>query len=72
MLYVNLEPLAVTEYLYPDEVESGMEEVLLSYDEENESSMSVLLNAIKKNSDGVYVLTIPVGGSSNPAEFSVE
>jgi len=55
VLYVNLEPLAVTEYLYPDEFESGMEEVLLSYDEENESSMSVLLNAIKKNSDGVYV-----------------
>lgn len=55
VLYVNLEPLAVTKFLYSNEFENGMEEVLLSYNEENNDNSGVLLNAIKKNSDDVYV-----------------
>ena len=55
-LYMNLEPLAVTEYLYPSDGETCMEDILLSFDEKKEETLSILLNAIDKTSDGVYVL----------------
>ena len=56
VLYINLEALAVTEYLYSLENNMTMEELLLSFDEKKEDSAAMLLNAITKNVDGVYVL----------------
>lgn len=56
VLYINLEALAVTEYLYSSENSMTMEELLLSFDEKKEDSAAMLLNAVTKNSDGVYVL----------------
>lgn len=55
VLYVNLEPLAVTEFLYPEQMKGSMEELLLSFDEEKDDSAVLLLDAIEKNSDNVYV-----------------
>lgn len=54
-LYMNLEPLAVTEYLYPTDEMKHMEDVLLSFDDTREETTAVLLNAIDKTRDGVYV-----------------
>ncbi|MBP3595440.1 MAG: hypothetical protein J6J44_12980 [Lachnospiraceae bacterium] len=55
-LYMNLEPLAVTDCLYTADEEKRMEDILLSFDEKREETTAVLLNAIDKTAEGVYVL----------------
>lgn len=55
-LYMNLEPLAVTDCLYQADEEKRMEDILLSFDEKKEETAAVLLNAIDKTAEGVYVL----------------
>lgn len=55
-LYMNLEPLAVTEQLYDTDGDGCMEDILLSFDKNKEETLSVLLNAIDKTAEGVYVL----------------
>ena len=55
-LYINLEPLAVTEFLYIFNEENSMEEILLSFDSQREETAAVLLNAMEKTEDGVFVI----------------
>ncbi len=69
VLYVNLEPLAFTDTLYQVEMEESMEEVLLAFDKEN--STAILLDAIKRNADGVYVLPT-LSNIGDYLELSVE
>lgn len=55
-LYINLEALAVTEFLYTSNNENSMENILLSFDSQREETASMLLNAMEKTIDGVSVL----------------
>lgn len=55
-LYMNLEPLAVTDHLYSVGTQAQMESILMAFDNNKEETASVILNAIEKNEDGVYVL----------------
>lgn len=57
-MYMNLEPLAVTDFLYAAEWENSMEEILLSFDGEKEEMNSLLLNTMKKSADDVYVIPV--------------
>jgi len=55
-MYMNLEPLSVTEFLYSREGNVRMEDILLSFDEKKEETRSNLLNAIERTAEDVYVL----------------